>query len=88
MFRMTRRSGSASPAYAHMLETYTQSSLQAFASMGQTGDDIAAIIVRAATDDVPHLRYVTSELIQGIVARKYVDPTGDSVVAMTASRIQ
>ena len=75
-------------AYAGMLDRYTQSSLQAFSTMGQTGDDIAAVIVRAATEGTPHLRYATSELMQGIISRKYVDPTGDSVVAMTASRIQ
>lgn len=70
-----------------MLEKYTQSSVQAFASMGQTGDDVADVIVRAASDERPHLRYVTSELMQSLVARKYVDPTGDSAIAMTASRI-
>lgn len=44
----------------------------------QTGDDVARVIIEAATAAQPHLRYVTSEDVRKLVVRKYVDPTGNS----------
>jgi NAD(P)-dependent dehydrogenase (short-subunit alcohol dehydrogenase family) len=73
--------------YVPMLSAYLAGSRQTFATAGQTGDDIAAVIVEAAMAETPHLRYLTSELIRGIASRKYVDTTGDSVVAMTGARL-
>lgn len=82
--------GSSAPMideYGAMLEAYTHSSVQAFASLGQTGDDIGSIIVQAATEEAPHLRYPTSDLMGDIIGRKLVDPTGDSVVALSGTRL-
>ena len=73
--------------YAPLLSAYLAGSRQTFATAGQTGDDIAAVIVEAAIAETPHLRYLTSELIRGIALRKYVDTTGDSIVAMTGARL-
>ena len=39
------------------------------------------------TADSPHFRYVTSEMIRGLVSHKYVDPTGDTVVALSGARL-
>ncbi len=74
-------------AYGAMLEAYMKGTQQAFATMGQTGDDIGRIVVEAATTAAPHFRYATSELAQSVVSRKYVDPSGDSVVAMSGARL-
>jgi NAD(P)-dependent dehydrogenase (short-subunit alcohol dehydrogenase family) len=57
------------------------------ASLGQTGDDVARVILEAATAEKPHFRYVTSEFVRGLAAQKYVDPTGDSVVAIFGARL-
>lgn len=73
--------------YAPLLATYLKGSKQMFASAGQTGDDIAAVILEAANSETPHLRYLTSDMIRGLVARKYVDATGDAIVALTGSRL-
>lgn len=74
-------------AYGPMMETYFGATQQAFASSGQSGDDVGKVILEAATADVPHLRYTTSDLSQALAARKYVDPTGDSIVEMTGARL-
>lgn len=73
--------------YGPMLESYFGATQQTFASRGQSGDDVAKIILEAATTETPHLRYTTSEMIRGLVAQKYVDPTGDAVVALTGARL-
>lgn len=75
-------------AYAPLLDAYIKGTQQAFATMGQTGDDIGKIIVEAATTAAPQFRYLTSDLAQSLVSRKYVDTTGDSVVAISGSRLQ
>ena len=75
-------------AYEPLLDAYIKGTQQAFATMGQTGDDIGKIIVEAATIAAPHFRYLTSDLAQSVVSRKYVDTTGDSVVAISGARLQ
>jgi NAD(P)-dependent dehydrogenase (short-subunit alcohol dehydrogenase family) len=77
----------ASPPYAAMLGAYLEGTTAAFARAGQTPDEVARVIVEAATAPDPHLRYVTSELVRGIVATKYVDPTGDAVVKLSGARL-
>ncbi len=74
-------------AYAPMLKSYLSGTQETFANAGQTGDDIGRVIVEAATADAPHFRYVTSELVQGLASRKYVDTTGDTVIALTGARL-
>lgn len=74
-------------AYEAMRAAYLGATSQVFATMGQVGADVARVIVDAATADVPHLRYVTSDMVRALVSRKYVDPTGDSIIAMTGSRL-
>lgn len=79
-------SSEASAAYAPMRESYLAASSQVFA-MAQTGADVARVMVEAATAAQPHLRYVTSDMVRAIAGRKYVDLTGDSIVAMTGARL-
>ena len=52
----------------------------------QTGDDVAKVILKAMEDEKPHLHYITSEAMEEIVKKKYVDITGDSVVQMSMQR--
>jgi len=77
----------ANEAYQALLSAYLAGTAEAFASVGQTGDDVATVVVEAATTAAPHFRYVTSEIVHGLVARKYVDPTGDSVLALSGARL-
>ena len=73
--------------YTPFQTRYLAGAQQMFANMGQTGDDIAKVIVEAATAPKPHLRYLTSDVMRGLAGRKYVDLTGDSIVALTGARL-
>ena len=74
-------------AYGDMLNAYTKAAEEAYHVAGQTSADVAACIADVAMTVAPHFRYQTSEMIRGLVARKYVDPTGDSVVKLSGSRL-
>ena len=74
-------------AYAGLRNAYLASTTQAFASIGQTGADIGKVVVDAATRATPPFRIPTSEVIAGLIQRKYVDSSGDSVLALTGSRL-
>ena len=74
-------------AYDAMRSSYLAGTSQVFATVAQTGADIGRVIVEAATAESPHLRYPTSDTVRQIVGRKYVDVTGDSIIAMTGSRL-
>ena len=85
---MQKRTGAASPeVYRTMLEAYMSGSATVFKTMGQTPEDVARVIVEAATADKPHFRYVTSDMVRGLVSRKYTDVTGDSIVTLMGSRL-
>jgi NAD(P)-dependent dehydrogenase (short-subunit alcohol dehydrogenase family) len=73
--------------YDRMLAAYIGASEDIFAQHGQTGADIAAVILDAATSATPHFRYVTSDFARMIVAPKVVDFTGDSIVEAFAARL-
>lgn len=77
----------APDAYSELIGRYRASTANVFATLGQTGDDVARVILEAATAENPHFRYVTSEFVRGLAAQKYVDPTGDSVVAIFGARL-
>jgi NAD(P)-dependent dehydrogenase (short-subunit alcohol dehydrogenase family) len=88
----TRKRAEATPvlpdeAYRPLMEAYLAGTEKVFATVGQTGDDVAKVIVEAATAEAPQLRYVTSEVVRGLVARKYVDPTGASALAVSGGRL-
>ena len=83
-------SGTELEAYRPLREAYLAAAAQAFASIGQTGSDIANIIADAADAadaKTPHFRYATSDMIGALVGRKYVDPTGDSILALVGARL-
>ncbi|GCE31635.1 short-chain dehydrogenase/reductase [Dictyobacter alpinus] len=73
--------------YGPMFEVYMGGSQERFASLGQTPDQIAEIIIQAVAEDHPHFRYATSDLVKGMVAQKYTDPTGDNMVKFFNSRL-
>ena len=85
--RQKRAVASAVPAYDAMLRAYLAGTQQAFASIGQTGADIAQVIVEAATAAEPNFRYATSDAVRGLLARKYVDTTGNSVLGLSGARL-
>lgn len=73
--------------YGPMLDSYLTMTRQVFASAAQTPDEVGRVIVEAATTDTPHFRYTTSEPTRSLISHKYVDPTGDSIIALTGSRL-
>jgi NAD(P)-dependent dehydrogenase (short-subunit alcohol dehydrogenase family) len=77
----------AREVYTPMLGPFIARARQMWDKTGQTANDVAKIIVDAATVEVPHFRYVTSEYGRTTVSQKYVDPTGDSVVAASSARL-
>jgi NAD(P)-dependent dehydrogenase (short-subunit alcohol dehydrogenase family) len=78
--------GLAAP-YDRLLQAYMGASGDVFAQHGQTGEDIARIILGVATAPAPHFRNVTSDFARRMVAPKVVDMTGDSVVEAFATRL-
>lgn len=79
-----RRAGAGSEdGYAEMSAAY-EGALGELFSGGQTAEEVAAVVVEAATAARPHLRYQSSPGATAMAARKIVDPTGDSVLAATS----
>ncbi len=67
--------------YGPLLAAY-RSTARALLSEVQTADDVARVIVEAATAAQPHLRYATSNTVRQLASRKYVDPRGDAVLSI------
>nr|MBP9756837.1 hypothetical protein [Phenylobacterium sp.] len=76
------------PPYDEIVQKYMGASTNVFAQYGQTGADIAEVILAAATAETPDFRYITSDFAKQVVAPKVVDPTGNSVVSAFAARLQ
>ncbi len=53
--------------------------LLAFAATGQTCEEIAAKIFEIANTEKPDMRYQTSPKLTELVAKKFVDPTGNTL---------
>ena len=75
------------PPYAEIVARYMGAATGVFAQFGQSGDDVAAVILEAATADKPDFRYITSAFAKQIVGPKVVDPTGNNVVEAFAARL-
>ena len=73
--------------YDPMLAAYIGGSQERFATMGQTPDEVAQVIIEVATTERPHFRYTTSEMMRGFATQKYVDTTGDNLVAFFSERL-
>ncbi|MEW6320473.1 MAG: SDR family oxidoreductase [Acidobacteriota bacterium] len=74
--------------YDAMAARYFERSRETFATHGQTGADVAAVIQQALVDDPPHLRYLTSPYVTALARRKYADVTGDGIVEVFAARLK
>ena len=66
--------------YMPMVQAYMGGSQERFATIGQTPDQVAEVIVEASTVEKPHFRYPTSDMMQGFIGQKFVDTTGDKLV--------
>ncbi|OLV17167.1 SDR family oxidoreductase [Deinococcus marmoris] len=73
--------------YDSMLAAY-MGGMDAVYAAGQTAEQVAEVIVQVANESQPQLRYQTSAGIRELTARKYVDPTGESVLAITGARLK
>lgn len=73
--------------YDKLAGNYLGATSDVFATYGQTGDEVAEIIVAIATANKPDFRNITSPFAKTAVASKVVDETGNSVVEIFARRI-
>lgn len=69
-----------SDPYRSLMLAYAADVRTRFTDVGQSADEVAAVIVRAATDEEPRLRYPTSEGVRARVAQKLIDPDGYAFV--------
>jgi len=47
-------------------------------NIAQTPMEVAEVMLKAITDENPHMRYLTNDKYLDVVKSKYVDPTGDT----------
>jgi len=73
--------------YAPMLASYRAAVATAYDQYGQSADEVAQVIVEAATADKPHFRYPTSQLMHSLIGAKYTDTTGDKCLAIAGARL-
>ncbi|QUD88252.1 SDR family oxidoreductase [Phenylobacterium montanum] len=76
------------PPYDQLAAAYMGASGNVFATYGQTGDDIAEIILKIAQDPAPKLRNITSDFAAGFVGCKLKDMTGEATLAVTGARLK
>ena len=43
----------------------------------QTPDEVAAVFVKAVKAEKPHLRYITNEIFEKALKKKFIDPSSD-----------
>ena len=67
-------------AYSQALTQYYQDAVGRYGNHGQTGEDIAEVILTAAQAERPHFRYQTSDVVRGLASSKFADPTGDGQI--------
>lgn len=73
--------------YKHIYESFYQAIEKSYADRGQSADEIAEIILFAANDKQPSFRYQTSESSKQFAHLKLTDPTGNQLIALTASSL-
>jgi NAD(P)-dependent dehydrogenase (short-subunit alcohol dehydrogenase family) len=84
--RDAKRATAADP-YQALVDAYDRAFGAGTSSAAQTGDEVAKVILEAATADAPHLRYQTSPFARGVAAQVRVDPTGDSILKATGAQL-
>lgn len=82
---LDKRLASTDDPYAPLFQAYIQAVSTRYEAVGQSGDDVAQVILEAATAETPQLRYPTSELVKTIASKKYTDPTGNVVLALSGA---
>ncbi len=76
---MKRQPDPADP-YLPLMQNYI-AYVRKNATLGQTPDEVAVVIVEAATAPDPHFRYLSSDGVRQRAGIKYSDTTGDAVIA-------
>lgn len=79
--------GSGPEVYRNLLAAYMQQSSKLYAGGSQSADDVAKIIIEAATAQAPHLRYITSDAMRTFFAFKTQDATGDTLLQQMGKRL-
>lgn len=72
--------------YSEMLKSYSHTAKNVFSQFSQSSEEIANLICKIVSDKPPCFRYQTSELSRKIANAKLTDPTGNHVIALSASR--
>lgn len=73
-----------SSPYAAALQAYIANVSERYASIAQTGDDVAAVILASVLSEQPLFRYQTSDFVKSRVADKLMDVTGNTQLQNTA----
>ena len=76
------------PGYEQMIASSAAGTADVFSTYGQSGEDIARIILEALTSPAPKFRYTTSDYAEGIAKMKYTDTSGENVVQLFQSRLK
>lgn len=79
---------SESNPYSELECAYVQSLPERYKTTSQSADDIAEVIVKAATSNQPQFRYQTSSAATQFAGRKYIDTTGNSIIQATGQMIK
>lgn len=75
---MTTDPAGVVPAELETVNAATIDFIQALMADAQTSDEVAKFFVKAATDEVPQLRYMTHEGSIKMMSAKYADLTGEA----------
>ncbi|XP_030848462.1 retinol dehydrogenase 8 [Strongylocentrotus purpuratus] len=70
------------------LSMYRDHDLEWSKCPSMTAEDVAHVVLRAATDVKPHFRYQPQEAVAALAERRYRDPTGDEFIDYSADRLR
>lgn len=73
--------------YKHLLDAYCDAAQSGFAQAAQTPDEIAKVILDIAAEKKAHFRYQTSELSKMLAGMKFIDSTGNNLLALSERRL-
>ncbi len=73
--------------YQAIFQQYLKAVEKAYAQVGQSSTEIAELILTVAGDTQPSFRYQTSEASRKLADLKLTDPTGNQIIALTASHL-
>ena len=65
---------------ANAITQFKNAAMGSFKDMGQTGEEVAKVILEAITSSCPHARYLTNPKYAQMLQARYSDLTGDNLI--------